>query len=236
LKIAVLIPAAGLGRRLRSNEGKAFLPLAGHSLLSYSLQTLSSIEGLSAILVGLRPEEMQKGSDLIKKMGISSKLVRFIKGGKERSDTVQNLITDLEDDASDAVLIHDAARPFVSVSLTQSILKALKKHPAVVPGIESRDTIKICNNDGFVIETPKRHRLRSIQTPQGFHLSLLKSALKNSTSLEDPYTDEASIVERAGFKVLVIPGDNNNFKITYLEDLKYAEWIISSRECFQKLL
>jgi len=126
------------------------------------------------------------------------------------------------------VLVHDAARPLTEPSLVYSLLDALSSADGAVPVVPLPDTIKRVNEEGCVIATLRREELRAAQTPQAFRLASLLNAYRQSSSLS-VLTDDASVVEMAGGRVVAVDGDHDNFKITYPEDIPRAEGVLARR-------
>ena len=159
---------------------------------------------------------------------VGAAAVLTVAGGVTRQDSVRAALKVLPPEA-DIVLVHDAARPLAPVALIEAVAAAVRAGAhAVVPGLAVDDTIKRIDTAGLVIETPPRHLLRAIQTPQGFTRELLERAHR----LQAPEaTDDAGLVELLGEPVLVIPGSPEAFKITRPADLARAEaWLAAERE------
>ncbi|UCC94522.1 MAG: 2-C-methyl-D-erythritol 4-phosphate cytidylyltransferase [Candidatus Omnitrophota bacterium] len=214
MNVGVVIVCAGKGKRL-GNPDKAILKLRDEPLFSYAVGTFAKIKEVKQIVLVLSKRHLSIVQELIK-----DKRVTLIEGGRHRRDSVYNGLCAL-DRKIQHVLIHDGARPFVSRGVIQCILKALKKHPAVICGIKTRDTLKVINSQRVVKKTLNRDGVVSIQTPQGFRKDLIIEAYRRAPKA--PVTDDAQLVERMGEAVKVIEGDILNFKITYPEDVCFAE-------------
>lgn len=142
-------------------------------------------------------------------------------GGATRQESVRLGLAALPPDC-DTVLIHDAARPFVSPGLINRVLDALESgENAVIPTLPVTDTIKEVDDSGYVRSTPRRENLRAVQTPQGTRLSALREAHERARREGWDVTDDASLLERMGIRVLTVPGDENNLKITTPADLRH---------------
>lgn len=146
-----------------------------------------------------------------------------VAGGAERGDSVRVGLAATGD--ARLIAIHDAARPFVSVEVIRAVIGAARTHGAALPGIPATDTIKQVHPDGWVAATPPRARLWLAQTPQVFQADIIRAAHADATG--DAGTDDAMLVERLGHRVYVVPGDAQNRKITTLEDLRWAEWVLA---------
>jgi 2-C-methyl-D-erythritol 4-phosphate cytidylyltransferase len=158
--------------------------------------------------------------------------VRVVTGGASRADSVAAALAALPTDV-DVVLVHDAARPLVPVTLIDRVVAAVQAgHGAVVPAIPLADTVRRVGPDGAVVETPDRASLRAVQTPQGFTRALLDRAYAAAPDLGDPPqapTDDAGLVERLGVPVHLVPGDPEAFKVTTPLDLRTAEAVLAAR-------
>lgn len=210
MRSAAIIAAAGSGERLGADRPKAFVQLAGRTLLEHSFISLSSVvdEIVIASPIGWEAE--------IKKIvGESAKVVV---GGATRSASIANALAAISPDV-DFVLVHDAARALASSELAERVLNTLiAGEVAVIPVLPVIDTIKSITTDGYVGLTPDRSYLRSVQTPQGFTRAILMRA--HATG--DDATDDAALVETLGVRVKVIEGEARAMKITRAEDLKAA--------------
>jgi 2-C-methyl-D-erythritol 4-phosphate cytidylyltransferase len=200
----VVLVAAGSGERF--GRPKASVRLAGKPLLEWSA---AAFEGFSDRVVVLRPDDLET---------TALPGWKAVPGGARRRDSVAAGLAAL-DPGTDAVLIHDAARPLVTAALVRRVAEALAGSGAVVPGVPVSDTIKRVDGSR-VVETPDRAALVAVQTPQGYRCDLLRRALEASDA---DATDEAGLVEALGEKVTVVPGDPANLKITREIDLEFAE-------------
>ncbi|MCF7873966.1 MAG: 2-C-methyl-D-erythritol 4-phosphate cytidylyltransferase [Candidatus Omnitrophica bacterium] len=212
MKVAAVIVCAGFGKRI--GEAKATILLTGKPLFYYSLKTFLSINQIKQIILVLQKKHFK----LAKKF-ITSKKIDLVEGAKKRKQSVANGLEKISDDL-DYVLIHDCARPFIRKQIVMKVVRELKKHPAVVPGVKVKDTLKQLKGS-LVKKTLNRDNLFSIQTPQGFKKDLIKTAYekyKNSS-----FTDSAQLIEKNGKTVKVVEGDSLNFKLTYREDIYLAK-------------
>ncbi|MDO5634235.1 MAG: 2-C-methyl-D-erythritol 2,4-cyclodiphosphate synthase [Micrococcus sp.] len=245
-RTAVLLAAAGSGTRLGAGRAKALVALDdGRTLLEHSLRSLSSVTDLDVVVVLVPPETEagQQATDIAERVGAELGLrVACVPGGAERADSVAAGLTAArhhlgEIIAADLVLVHDAARPFAPTAVFQRVRDALLAGAdAVIPGLPVTDTIKTVGDTGTdphsagdaetVTGTTERSRLRAVQTPQGFGLAALSAA--HERVRDDPHldarrlTDDAMVMEAAGHRVVVVPGDESAFKITTPHDLRRA--------------
>lgn len=232
-KITAIVLAAGQGKRMNSQVAKQFLNLLGKPVLYYSLKAFeeSSIENI-ILVTGCGQVEYCRDS-IVKKYHFS-KVSDIIEGGKERYDSVYMGLNSIV--AADYVLIHDGARPFLSVELIESIIEHVMTDRACIAGIPVKETIKVVNSESIITSTPNRDTLWAAQTPQAFEYTLIKKAYdllyadedKNRTGI----TDDAMVYENyLKLPVKMVYGDYNNLKITTPEDLYLAEEILNHLLC-----
>lgn len=154
-------------------------------------------------------------------------MLSIVSGGAERQHSVYNGLKAVKE--SDFVLIHDGARPFITIEKIHELVKEANEHGAAVPAVPMKDTVKRVSQ-GFVDETVERSSLWAIQTPQAFRVSLILEAHERARQEGYVGTDDASLVERIGKKVKVIEGNYRNIKLTTPDDLLFAEAILSVKE------
>ena len=217
--IGLILVAAGSGSRLKSRTPKQFLPLAGIPAYLHSLRTLSPLCQKSVVVV---PNEwVDRVGEEVKNISTSEPVI-VKSGGATRQQSVLRGFDCLGTEIS-CVIVHDAARPFVTADLAQRTIQGLSSAAACIPGIEVAETVKSVQ-DGLVSNTLNRSNLRLIQTPQAFQRAILARAFESASTGNNliTATDEATLVEALGEKVLVIEGDRRNVKITWKEDLQMA--------------
>ena len=209
-QVAAIIAAAGSGVRFGADIPKALIQLGNQTLIEHAVAAISP--AVDQVIVTAPAAYLNQFQSLL---GDS---VTVVVGGQTRSESVRAGLAAISSETQ-YVLIHDAARALASTDLTKRVLAALEKgEVAVIPGLPQIDTIKSVDANGYVTTTPNRAELRNIQTPQGFEFSTLKKA--HVTKGES--TDDAALVESAGFKVLVIDGEERALKITTPADLANA--------------
>lgn len=218
--VAAIIAAAGSGLRFGADLPKALIQLGDRTLIEHAVAAISP--AVDEIIVTAPASHLSQFQRLL------GDAVTVVVGGQTRSESIRAGLAAISDDAK-YVLIHDAARALATTELTSRILSALQKgEAAVIPGVPQVDTIKNVDASGYVISTPIRADLRNIQTPQGFELTALKKA--HATNGEG--TDDAALVESAGFKVLVIAGEERALKITTPADLAIAYNFLGNNQEF----
>ncbi|MBI4548351.1 MAG: 2-C-methyl-D-erythritol 4-phosphate cytidylyltransferase [Ignavibacteriae bacterium] len=222
--VGVIVPAAGTGSRMGGVPAKQFLDLNGKSILLRTLEHFQRSDVIDLVVVIAGESEMDATRGIVSTYGLS-KVVTVTRGGVERQDSVWNGLQLITKHTVDIVMIHDAVRPFISQDLIESVIAAAVKHGAAVPAVSPKDTIKLTNGELFVQSTLERNHLWIIQTPQAFQFPLLRQAFEKAQAENFYGTDDASLVERLGKKVKIVPGSYDNIKITTPEDLELAELI-----------
>jgi 2-C-methyl-D-erythritol 4-phosphate cytidylyltransferase len=220
LSVWAVLAAAGRGERLDVDRPKAFAQLRGRPLVAESLERLEGSEWIDAIVVVAPPDWEEPVILLAEELGCG-KVVAAVAGGASRAESVRVGVGEVGDDAA-VILVHDAARPLVSGSVIERLLTALNEGwDGAIPGLSLADTVKRVR-DGAVVETLAREELTAVQTPQAFVASVLRGAVAGG----DEGTDCASLVERHGGRVTVVPGDPHLQKVTTPEDLALVEsWL-----------
>lgn len=219
-RVGVIVVAAGAGKRMAGTD-KIFIPLAGKPLLAHTLGAFQSCSAVDDIVLVLPQGRLNEGKQLIEEHDIS-KVKDICAGGERRQDSVKVGLQRL--DECRWVLVHDGARPCVTPTMIEDVLKAAAGSGAAIPAIPVSDTVKVASVDLFVEETLVRDRLWSVQTPQAFRFDIISEA-HSKTKWE--VTDDASMVERLGYKVKISRGSTANIKVTTPEDLIIAEAILN---------
>lgn len=220
MKVTVIIPAAGSGRRMGGKAAKPFLMLQGKPVLIHVLSAFQEYPLIHELIVAAS-NDVQEGLGPILADCKIFQHVRLVQGGAERQDSVRNAVRSVSS-SSDAVLVHDGVRPLISRDLIGRVIDALDNHPAVVPAVPVRDTLKRVWQ-GRVMETVSRAGLWQVQTPQGFRRELLAEAHEKALADKIHGTDDASLVERLGIPVHVVEGEVKNIKITTPEDYQLVQ-------------
>ena len=220
-----IILAAGQGSRLAPATGgtpKQFLHHEGHPLYWRSVLTMSAIPELAGVVLVFAPLELDRRRaelETLKSISHPGVPILAVAGGDRRQDSVRMGLAALPRDC-DRVLVHDSARPFFSPALVASLLRELTGEVGgVIPAIPVTDTIKQIEN-ARVLTTLPREALRAVQTPQLFPTALLRRVHEQALQEDWTVTDDASMIERAGYDVRIVPGETANLKITTPEDLR----------------
>jgi 2-C-methyl-D-erythritol 4-phosphate cytidylyltransferase len=211
-----LVVAAGRGERLGTSVPKAFVMLAGRPMVQWSIAALSAVEAIEEIVVALPPAmDAPEGT-----IGVA--------GGTQRSHSVQAALAAAR--ADDVVLVHDAARPLLTVALVEDCLAALAagECDAAIAAAPVTDTIKECDAT-TVVRTLDRARLWAVQTPQAFRRDVLERALDQDDEVLGAATDDAALVEAMGGTVRLVPAPPDNLKVTTPLDLRVAELLLRER-------
>ncbi len=220
--LAILV-AAGRGERLGDVRPKAFVELAGQALVLRSARAFDEAPSVSGIVAVVPRAEVAAARSLLAPV---RKLVAVVPGGERRQDSVLEGLRQAPDGFDGVVLVHDAARPLVEVSLVEAVSRAAAEAGAALPVLPLADTVKRVR-DGLVVATLDREELGAAQTPQGFRLALLVEAYEAAFRDRVTLTDEAMAVERLGAPVRALPGSPRNRKITTPEDLAWAEGVLA---------
>lgn len=231
MKVAAVIAAAGLGRRMQTDIPKTYLLLAGKPILIHTLEVFEQVPEVHEVLVVVHPEDLEFCQEEILAPYPLKKVLRVVPGGKERQDSVYNALKVLkrESEKLEIILVHDGVRPLVSPALVRKVVAAARRFGAAILGIPCQDTLKRVSPRNEVVDTVDRRDLWQVQTPQAFQAALLWRAYQEAMSQELYATDEAGLVEALGETVVVVPGSPLNLKITTQDDLKMVEAFLASR-------
>lgn len=222
-KTAGLIMAAGAGERFAGRELKTFYRLLGRPLLVWSAERFGIRRDIDPIVVVCAPGDEGRVEEVLAANGVT-RVSRIVAGGTTRQESVRRGL-DAVDPSSRTVLVHDAARPCVTLSLIDRALEALKTHDAVVPVWPVVDTL-VREENGRVDAIVDRAGVSGAQTPQGFHTELLVRAHHNALEKKISSSDDGSLVLALGRPLWSIPGERTNIKITFIEDAPIAEAIL----------
>lgn len=216
-KVGAIIAAAGSSERM-GDVDKIFAPLGGKPLLAWSVDTCQRCDLIQQVVITLSNNSLDQGRKLMKERGWSKASICL--GGVQRQDSVREGLHQMKD--CDWILIHDGARPFLTMDLIQRGLEAARETGAAAAAVPVKDTIKLAGDAGLITETPQRDKLWATQTPQIFKSDIITEAYDK---LITEVTDDAAAVERLGYKVKLYMGAYSNIKVATPEDLALAETI-----------
>lgn len=223
IKTTVIIPAAGQGKRMGSDEKKQYLNLKGKPILVHTLEVFDKCTKINNIILVVGKGEVEYCKEEIVKKYKINKISSIVEGGKERQDSVYEGLKKIPDE-TDIVLVHDAARPFIQEGDIHNIITQTVKNKACVLGVKAKDTIKIVNKNNKIVDTPNRDLLWLVQTPQVFSKDIIMSAYNKAMVESFKATDDSMIVERySDVQVKMVEGSYTNIKITTQDDLIIGE-------------
>ncbi len=211
--VSAIIVAAGRSSRM-GGVNKMSLYVGGIPVLARTVKAFDACESVSEIIVVCPPDKFEETKSLLP---VCSKPLKIIGGGKTRSRSVANGVGAC-DERTGYFAIHDGARPFVSVDLVKATIAGAVEKGACAPGVAVSDTVKRVDGSGFITETVSRDGLIRVQTPQVFKKDIYLAALQAGGE----ETDDCALAEKAGFPVLIIPGEETNIKITTMADISRA--------------
>ena len=223
----LLIPAAGMGRRMGSERNKLLLTLLGKPILAWTLLAAEAADKISWIGIIGQPADQSDIKAILAELALSLP-VQLIMGGETRQESVYNGLQALPDGA-ERVLIHDGARCLATPQLLNRCAEALLDCSGFIAAVPVKDTIKVVDEVGVIQETPDRRQLWAAQTPQGFEVKLLKQCHNKGRDLGWEVTDDAALFERCGLPVRIVEGEETNLKVTTPVDLAIAEFILRQR-------
>lgn len=217
--VGAIVVAAGLSQRMGSTD-KLFAPICGRPLLFYSLAVFQASPLVDRIALVLSADNLEKGQKLVEEAGFD-KVTALCLGGQRRQDSVRAGLNALGPHRW--VIVHDGARPLVTLELIQQGLEAAKETGCAIAAVPVADTIKKMAG-GFVERTVPRQDLWAAQTPQVFRYNILQ---RIHTAAHEDATDDAALAERLGYRVKVYMGSRRNLKVTTPEDLALAEALLA---------
>ena len=214
---SAIITAAGSGRRF--GEAKQFKKLHGKPLYQYSLDIFVKSRLFDEIILVIPNSNQEKVQRKVKRKYGSQ--VSLVTGGLDRQDSVKNAIQN-SNSKVDLVVIHDAARPFITKTLIEQCVSACETSDGAIIAMQPYDTIKF-SKDNIVEKTIDRSNIWMAQTPQAFNKHKLLEAYSTTEFDDLVVTDESSLMEKLGYKIMIVPGTVKNFKITTFDDWKRAK-------------
>lgn len=222
-KIIAIIPAAGIGTRMKAGMPKQYLTILGKTILEHTLSIMLNHWAISRIIVAVSKNDPYSPELSI----LSHEKIQLVKGGETRAESVLSALNAINEENAWA-LVHDAARPCLTETDLNKLLEINDEHGAIL-ATPVTDTIKRSDEIGTIITTEDRSQLWQAQTPQFFRADLLKNAIYNGLAKQQIITDESSAMELAGFRPHLVAGRRDNIKVTRPEDLALAEFYLTRK-------
>ena len=219
-KVTALLLAGGSGTRFGANGNKVYVEILGKPILQYSLEVLANHPMVDQCILVVKKGEEEIAREIVAGANLAdSSKIAYAEGGATRQESVYHGLCASD---GDIVLIHDSARPMIRPSYIDACLASMDRVPGSTIAVRSKDTIKLSDENGLVVQTTVRANTWVVQTPQCFDLKILKAA--HETYKDAPgITDDCSILELAGEPVQLLEGDYTNIKVTTPEDRELAE-------------
>ncbi|MBQ0156714.1 MAG: 2-C-methyl-D-erythritol 4-phosphate cytidylyltransferase [Bacteroidales bacterium] len=219
----VIIVAGGSGLRMGTEIPKQFLPIAGKPILLRTIDAFrDAVDGIK-VIVCLPATHFDYWHKCCKENGFNTDNITIVEGGKTRFHSVLNGLNTIQEDGDALVGVHDGVRPFATAEMINRLYDAAAKDKAVVPVVDSVDSVRILSENGENSQIDRR-MVKLVQTPQVFDLQLLKKAY--GVGFIETFTDDASVVEYSGHKISLVEGCRENIKITTPMDLAIAEYML----------
>ena len=222
MKISAVIPAAGSGARMGNDIKKPYLKIGSKPILAHTLQVFEKSLLVDDIFVVISDEDRKLCEYEVINPYNFQKVAAVLPGGETRQASVFNGIKRTSDD-TDIIIVHDGVRPFVTENIIEASVESATQWGAAIVAVPVKDTIKVADKDNFVSSTPGRNQLWAIQTPQVFRREILMKAHLYAQEQNIDATDDATLVERLGYKIKLVMGSYRNIKITTPEDLVIAD-------------
>ncbi len=226
MKAVAVIPAGGQGRRLGSQSPKQYIDIAGTPLIVHTLRKFDPAHGAGyGIIIPVPAADIDfVNEEIVARYGIRG-VIAVLAGGRERQDSVRAGLEAVPADA-EIVAVHDAVRPFVSAEMIRKVIEEAARSSAATLGVPVKDTVKKVDGGNSVTGTVDRTGLWLTQTPQAFRRAVIMEAYRRAYDDGIYATDDASLVERIGVTVKMVPGSYENIKITTADDLYFAEFLM----------
>lgn len=219
--LGIVIVSAGKGSRMGTLESKQYLLLQDKPIIIHTLEVFSRMPLVKEIVLVTGQEDVERAQEWVQQYHLD-KVCKVIAGGSERQHSVNKGLLELQ---TEWVMVHDGVRPFVDPVDIQECYEVALRTGATVLAVPVKDTIKIVDESGIIVETPDRQSLWAIQTPQTFRVSDLLRSHQEAQESGFLGTDDSILVERIGIPVTVVKGSYSNIKITTPDDLEYAAFI-----------
>ncbi|HUA59574.1 MAG TPA: 2-C-methyl-D-erythritol 4-phosphate cytidylyltransferase [Verrucomicrobiae bacterium] len=237
MRIAVILPAAGLGTRMGKGSAekagtsrKQFMLLEGSPIFIHTVRKFAASDRVSEIVVAVRPEDREWVGEVLAREFPGDR-VRAVEGGDSRQQSVENALATLRPD-TDLVAVHDAVRPFIELETIHRVFDEAAEFGAAIVGVPAVDTVKQVTRGTDHVRiraTLPREKLVMAQTPQVFRYNLIVRAFQSARADGFTGTDESSLVERLDVEVSVVPGSDRNIKITKPGDMELARLFLQEQ-------
>lgn len=225
---SVVVPAAGLGTRMRAGQRKPYIEIDGQPILLRTLGAFAGLDDVAEVVLTVHAEDVGRVQEDWGEELAALKVRTVCAGGTRRQDSVYNGLRQTSA-LCEVVLIHDAVRPLVSPALIRETIAAAAHHGAAIVAAKVKETVKEVDERGRIVATRPRQGLWLAQTPQGFRRALIIEAHDRARASGVDITDDAQAVELLGKPVFVVEGDYSNIKITTPEDLVLADALLRQR-------
>jgi 2-C-methyl-D-erythritol 4-phosphate cytidylyltransferase len=225
-QLALIIPAAGTGERLGGEVPKPYLELAGKTILEHTLSRFQEISGMGEVIVSTSKPYVSQTTEILQRL-FPGQACHVVQGGRERQDSIRNALEKISGKTG-LIAVHDAVRPFVEPEHIEACISEASRWGGAVLAIPARDTIKVAGHNNEVVHTPDRSTLWQAQTPQVFWAALLREAYDHAEKNSVYGSDDSSLVEKVGGKIVLVKGSGKNLKITYPFDMEIAEYLLKN--------
>jgi len=224
-QLALIIPAAGKGERMGNEIPKPYLKIAGKTILEHTLSRFKGVSGLGEVIVSTSEKYLAKTEGLLN--SVFPDIATFaVLGGNERQDSIRNALQKISGKTG-LIAVHDAVRPFVRSEDIENCISEAVRWGGAVLAMPAKDTIKVSGDDRIIVKTPDRKTLWQAQTPQIFWAALFREAYEYAEVNRFLGSDDSSLIEKIGGKVVLVEGSSKNFKITFPLDLEIAGYLIN---------
>ena len=223
--LTAIIVAAGSSRRMGFD--KLFAEIAGKPVIAHTVAAFDSANVVTSIVIVAREDRHREIESIVRDQNFK-KIHAIVNGGEHRQDSVRAGLDRLPENARH-VAVHDAARPLVTPEQIERVYQLAREHGAAALAAAVSDTLKRADVDLVVTGSVDRHQLFAMQTPQIFERKMIEEAYRAIIADKIDVTDEVSAIERIRGKVVLVPNEQPNFKITYPEDLPLAEFVLNQR-------
>lgn len=228
MKTKAILLSAGKGTRMNQSVSKQYLMLGNQTILSYSLEQFQK-SSIDEIILVTAQEDIEYVKNNIVLPHKINKVTKIVAGGQERYLSVYQGLLAAQN--CDYVMIHDGARPFLTIDIIEDSIRAVQKYQACAVGVPLKDSIKKLGREGYIVENIERTDVWQVQTPQCFSYPMILGSYEKLLQSDIKTTDDTAVVEYfTEVKVKMLMGSYENIKITTLDDLDYGEYLIKKRK------